>query len=125
MMLVSMYDVQACKCIYAVTSGIMTQAAWPVTGEAVCASRPVKDSIFCGTVTDDWRSWISETANYTVWGGDTDIGSDYGDSGSPIYRRVYAEGVWQNIPVGILTHQNGYFSRVKDALSAWGLAIWA
>jgi hypothetical protein len=48
----------------------MKASATPLTGQAIVFSGARTDAIVTGTVQDDWRSWTSETAGFTVWGGD-------------------------------------------------------
>jgi hypothetical protein len=109
----------------------MRAARDPILNEAVCASMATSDINDCGTVSDDFRSWTSQTLNITVWGGDTSgIGPPIdGDSGSPVYVRLSIPakpGVpahTEFVPIGIMDHENGYFARVQDALSTWGATI--
>lgn len=121
-MRVQMADAQASTLIYG-DGAFMGSAALPVPGEAVCASLAQTNAKKCGTVTDDWWSWTSETANVTVWGGDSNLAPIDGDSGSPIYRKVLLGGDYYFIPIGIMDHENGGFARVVDALNAWNAVI--
>lgn len=123
-MRVAILDSQASNRIYSQLHTGMGSGSLPIVGEAVCASMATSNSIDCGTVSDDWLSWISETAGYTVWGGDTSsIFPIDGDSGSPLYKRVIVGDDTTIYPKGIIDHENGYFARVTDALSAFGATI--
>lgn len=93
--------------------------ACPIVGQAACASRGTTDVIDCGTVRTTWTSWVSNTANITVWGGDmNDVASNPGDSGSPIFDRLTST-LWGT--VGVLNTSGGLFAVLCKAES--GLAI--
>lgn len=93
--------------------------ACPLVGQAACASRGTTDVIDCGTVRTTWTSWVSSTANITVWGGDmNDVSSNPGDSGSPIFDRIDADH-WGT--VGVLNTQGALFAVLCKAET--GLAI--
>jgi hypothetical protein len=97
--------------------------ACPIVGQAACASRGVTNVIDCGTVRTTWTSWVSNTANVTVWGGDmNDVASAAGDSGSPIYDRLTSE-LWGT--VGVLNTTGGLFAvlcKAETGLEITGLA---
>jgi hypothetical protein len=125
-MRVGLYDSQASNLVYARShDGLLgTGQSLPVVGEAVCVSLGKSDEPDCGTVHDDWLSWTSETANYTVWGGDTSgIYPIGGDSGSPLYTVHTVDGQTLVYPKGISTHENGYFARTTDVLDELGATI--
>ncbi|HYO51660.1 hypothetical protein [Archangium sp.] len=93
--------------------------ACPVVGQAACASRGTSNIVDCGTVRTTWTSWVSNTANVVVWGGDMDgVASEPGDSGSPIFDRLDADH-WGT--VGVLNTTGGMFAVLCKAES--GLAI--
>jgi hypothetical protein len=82
--------------------------ACPIVGQAACASRGTSNIVDCGTVRTTWTSWVSNTANVTVWGGDMDaVASEPGDSGSPIFDRIDASH-WGT--VGVLNTTGGMFA---------------
>jgi len=73
----------------------------------VRVARQGSNTIKCGTVQDDWRSWTSETANFTVYGGDMSYSTCCGDSGSPVYRRLPG-GMGDDVrAIGVNDHDNG------------------
>ncbi len=124
-MRIQMPDAQASDLVYSV-GGIMSSAALPVVGEAVCVSKGISNSIQCGTVTSTWTSWTSNDCNpaCTVWGGATSgLTASPGDSGSPIYQTYSAGGDSYIVPVGVLDTAGGLFARVVDALTYWGASI--
>jgi len=109
----------------------MRESRDPILNEAVCASLSVSDINDCGTVSDTYRSWVSETKGYTVYGADTTgIAPITGDSGSPVYTRftMPAKPGWPQhsvfTPLGVMDHENGYFAIVNDALAAWGASMY-
>lgn len=123
-------DAQASRQIY-FEGGVveMKASATPLVGQAISFSGAKTDAIVTGTVTSAWRSWVSTTANpdFTVWGGDASWTTDFGDSGAPVYRKVFVTNPipgWQVTPIGINSHQNGYFARVFDATIAWNLTMY-
>jgi len=122
MMRVQMNDSQASALMYA-DSGDMGDGALPIVNETVFASLGVSNLKKSGTVTDDWTSWTSEYCHVTMWGGDTNISTIPGDSGSPIYRRFSFGGEWYLTPIGIGNTAVGQFGRVRDALNHWGATI--
>lgn len=124
-MRVGLPDAQASNLIYGTShTGTLGSGALPVVNETVCASEGNNNAIDCGTVSDDWTSWTSTTANYVVYGGDTDgIYPIGGDSGSPLFtRRTVGDDIVIQ-PKGIVDTSAGMFARVVDALSAWNAAI--
>lgn len=46
-----------------------------------------------------------------------------GDSGSPVYRRIGIQNEPFFVPIGIFTHEDGYFAKVYDALAHFNVAI--
>ena len=70
-----------------------------------------------------WLSWVSNTANpdITVWGADTTLTSQLGDSGSPVYRRLSNE-LWA---IGTLSNASGKIGRIEDAIDHWGITVWS
>jgi hypothetical protein len=93
--------------------------ACPIAGQAACASRGTSNVVDCGTVRTTWTSWVSNTADIVVWGGDlNDIASEPGDSGSPVFDRLDADH-WGT--VGVLDTSGGMFAVLCKAES--GLAI--
>jgi hypothetical protein len=122
MMRVQMNDAQASALVYG-TSGEMGQSVLPVVNEAVFASLGISNAVKSGKVTDDWTSWHSEYYNKTMWGGDTNIATIPGDSGSPIYRRWSFGGEWYITPIGIVDMATGQFGRVVDAQTHWGFTV--
>jgi hypothetical protein len=121
-------DAQASRQIFDEGSVVQIKAsATPLVGQAIVFSGARTDAIVTGTVQDDWRSWTSETAGFTVWGGDASWTTLKGDSGAPVYRRVFVSSPvpgWEITPIGTNSHQNGYFARVFDAQTAWGLTMY-
>ena len=121
-MLVGMYDDQACDCMY----GSAIAGFWGWIGEAshlgavVKASRAHTDTSTVGTITDEWASWISDKGgNVRVWGLDTDIPSNPGDSGSPVYFSHDGWGV-----VGTLSNSIGRVSYFDSCYIAWEEQCW-
>ena len=99
----------------------------PILNEVVCAPLSMSDANACGTVVDVYRSWVSETMGYTVYGADENgFTPIVGDSGSPVYTRFTMPakpGVPQHsvfTPIGVVDHEKGYFAIVDDALAVWG-----
>lgn len=93
--------------------------ACPIAGQVACASRGTSNVVDCGTVRTTWTSWVSNTADIVVWGGDmNDVLSEPGDSGSPIFDKIDAEH-WGT--VGVLNTSGGMFAVLCKAES--GLAI--
>ena len=115
-MRVSMWDEQASDDIYGDSTNIVGSGT-PTTGETLCASLGWGSNVIkCGTVQSSWRSWVSETAGYTVWGGDMSYSTIPGDSGSPVYRRLPGGSGEDARAIGVNTHQNGYFARLDMSL---------
>lgn len=122
MMRVQMADAQASAVMYG-DSGDMGQSLLPVVNETVRASLGVSNQVKTGTVTDIWQSWTSTYCNKTMYGGDTNISTIPGDSGSPIYRRWSFGGEWFITPIGIADTAVGQFGRVRDAQDHWGFTV--
>lgn len=121
-MRIQMPDTQAGSGIYA-DARLVRGAAYPTSGMPVCTSRGYTNAFNCGTVTSASARWFSDTASYYVWGGDTDLPAQGGDSGSPIYFRSNVSDAYA---VGTLANTFGNFAFVNDALSLLGpLAIYA
>lgn len=118
-MIVGFPDAQASKLIYGEsTQHVLRSARDPITNEGVCFSGAKTGGIVCGTVTDNLRSWVSQTCDCNVWGGDTNLAPLHGDSGAPLYHRAYMPGpdpYWLITPIGIVDHENGYFAWVTAA----------
>lgn len=59
---------------------------------------------------------------------DTNLAPLPGDSGAPLYSRVYVSGdgppYWLNTPIGIVDHENGYFAWVSAAVSELHVTIY-
>ena len=95
----------------------------PLTGQVACASRGHSDVVDCGTVRTTWTSWLSNTGNVVVWGGDlNNIDSIPGDSGSPVYDKLDADH-WGT--VGVLDTASGGFAvlcKAEAGLAITGLA---
>ena len=73
-------------------------------------------------MTSIWVRWFSNTGGYYVWGGDTNLPSAGGDSGSPIYQKAY---LGSGYAVGTLSNTSGNFGLVYRALQGLGpLAIY-
>lgn len=128
-MRVNMPNTQESELIYGVSgSQQIASARDPITNEGVCFSGARTDAVVCGTVTDDFRTWVSETCDCNVWGGDTNLAPNFGDSGAPLYSRTYITGVstpyWLNTPIGIVDHEFGYFASVTAALWSLGVTIY-
>lgn len=122
-MRVSMNDAQASDDIYNDGNNIVGSGS-PATGETLCASLGKgSNTVKCGTVQDDWRSWISETAGYTVWGGDMSYTTVGGDSGSPVYRRLPGGTGDDARAIGVNNHQNGYFARLDQSLDDFAASV--
>ena len=120
---VSMLDVQASDDVYNDGNDIIGMGT-PTTGETLCASLGAgSNAVKCGTVQDDWRSWTSETAGFTVWGGDMSYTTIKGDSGSPVYRRLPGGGGEQRRAIGANSHENGYFARLDVSLDDFGAVV--
>lgn len=123
-MLVQIPDSQASNRIYGSSRKVVGHL-WPAVGHVICASGAETNTIDCGTVTDDWTSWISSTSGFTVWGSSyRDIALTNGDSGAPIYyggptgTDTWAMGVF-----AAFSGSSGWFGRVGDALNAWGASV--
>jgi len=112
-------DAQNSRLIYGVSgTQIITDARDPITNEGACFSGAGTNAVVCGTVTVDFRNWISETCDCEVWGGDTNLAPIPGDSGAPLYHRFWVGGgqnYWKNTPIGIIDHEYGYFAWVTAA----------
>jgi hypothetical protein len=122
-MRVSMNDAQASDDIYNDGNNIVGSGS-PATGETLCASLGKgSNTVKCGTVQDDWRSWISETAGYTVWGGDMSYSTVGGDSGSPVYRRLPGGTGDDARAIGVNDHENGYFARLDQSLDNFAASV--
>ncbi len=122
-MRVQMPDSEASPKIYGEDNLNVTGSGTPVQGETPCASLGAgSNTIKCGVVESAWRSWLSETAGYTVWGGDMSYATIDGDSGSPVYRVVTGSAVTFRA-IGINTHEKGYFARVDLALTSLSVRI--
>lgn len=119
---VSIRDVQAPDDVYNDGNDIIGMGT-PTTGETLCASLGRSATVKCGTVQDDWRSWTSETAGFTVWGGDMSYTTIKGDSGSPVYRRLPGGGGEQRRAIGANDHENGYFARLDMSLDDFGAVV--
>ena len=106
LMRIQMPDAQASGLIYGEPSHPVSGYAYPIVGTPVCASRGKTNVISCGTITAHNTHWISDTANpdYTVWGGDSNIPSSPGDSGSPLYSKPF---VGAAVAIGVLVHEDG------------------
>jgi len=120
-MRVEMPDAQAADDIYSITSNIV---GWrdPVQGEAICASLGNSNSIDCGTVSEDFHSWIGDSCGCTIWGANHDnISTIGGDSGSPI--SVGPGAPYPATGVGIHNRSNGDFARLDDVLDAFGAEL--
>jgi hypothetical protein len=124
-MRVSMQDAEASDDVFNESNNIVGHGT-PTVGETLCASLGKgSNTIKCGTVQDDWRSLISDTANpdITVWGGDMSYTTVGGDSGSPVYRRLPG-GTGDDIrAIGVNAHQNGYFARISTALTSFDATV--
>lgn len=119
-MRVEMPDAQADDQIYGVSSNIV---GWrnPVQGEAICASLGKSNAVDCGTVNDDYLSWISSTCGCTVWGADANgIAIIGGDSGSPI---SVGEIGLAAVAVGLVNTLDGHFARIDDVVDAFGAQL--
>lgn len=93
--------------------------ACPIPGQAACASRGTSNVVDCGTVRTLSTSWLSNTANITVKGGDmNDVLSEPGDSGSPIFDRLDTEH-WGT--VGVLNTSGGLFAILCNAEVGLGI----
>lgn len=82
----------------------------------------------CGTVQDNLRSWVSETCSCNVWGGDASYTPIKGDSGAPVYARVYITSTgspyWSHTPIGVNDHENGGFAYVTAAQWVLGVTVY-
>lgn len=86
-------DAQRSALIYGVSgSQQLTASRSPIQNEGVCFSGAKTNAIVCGTVTAATATWVSQTCGCNVWGGDTNLAPIPGDSGSPLYARVYITG---------------------------------
>lgn len=121
-MRVQMNDSQASALIYA-DSGDMGDGALPVVNETIFASLGISNVKKTGTVTSDWTNWGSDKCGATMWGGDTNLTTIPGDSGSPIYRRFNFGGEWYITPIGVSATAGGAFGRVRDALDHWDATV--
>ena len=122
LMRIQMPDAQASNLIYAEPNYPIRGYVYPQVGIPVCTSRGYTNVISCGTVTSIWVRWYSNTGGYYVWGGDTNLPSAGGDSGSPIYQKV---SLGNGYAVGTLSNTSGNFGLVYRALQGLGpLAIY-
>jgi hypothetical protein len=120
-MRVSMADAQASTKIVG-ESRVINGESYPSVGQAVCDSRGNQDVIDCGTVTSTSARWLSNTANYYVYGGLTDgISQIGGDSGSPLYERFTSTTVFAD---GIVTTSGGNFTIMYDATNGFHANVW-
>lgn len=105
-----------------------TAARDPITGEGICFSGARTDAIVCGTVQDNLRSWVSETCSCNVWGGDASYTPIKGDSGAPVYARVYITSTgspyWSHTPIRVNDHENGGFAYVTAAQWVLGVTVY-
>ena len=117
-MRVGISDVQDSSILYA-SSTPVTAMYDPYNGEGICASRGVSSSSWgCGAVTST-SIWYTPTAGGpTVHGADSSVSIIGGDSGSPM-----VDSYDNYIALGIATTTGGGFTRVEDALSAWGITL--
>lgn len=93
----------------------------PILGGVVCADLGRSDVFICGTVQDDFASWISSNCNCVVYGADSSLNTIPGDSGSPIVASSANNSF--GLAVGISNTANGQFAIVEDALDTWGYRI--
>lgn len=122
-MRVSMFDVQVSDDVYNDGNDIVGMGT-PTTGETLCASLGAGSAtIKCASVQDDWRSWTSDIAGFTVWGGDMGYTTVGGDSGSPVYRRLPLGGGEQRRAIGANDHEFGYFARLDMSLDDFGAVV--
>lgn len=117
---IQMSDAQDSDGIYA-TSHNVSGSRMPINGETVCAALGgTSETIDCGTISDDWKSYFMFECWCNVNGGDTSgISTQGGDSGSPIY--VPGQGF--EIAIGVHSDANGHFARIQDALVHWNATI--
>lgn len=124
-MRVSMSDAQASDDIYGDGNNIVGSGT-PTTGETLCASLGKgSNTVKCGTVQDDWRSWISDTADpdITVWGGDMSYSTVGGDSGSPVYRRLPGGTGDDARAIGVNDNEDGMFARLDQSLDDFAASV--
>lgn len=124
-MRVSMSDAQASDDIYNYGNNIVGSGT-PTTGETLCASLGKgSNTVKCGTVQDDWRSWISDTADpdITVWGGDMSYSTTGGDSGSPVYRRLPGGTGDDARAIGVNANALGMFARLDQSLDDFAASV--
>lgn len=112
-MRVQMSNSQASDSLYDSAASINV-VDWPTTGLWVCASLGRSDSWSCGTVSDNYTSWTGASCSCTIYGGDTTISSQGGDSGSPI-----VDGNLPYSAIGIINAASGEFAIMKDILFDW------
>lgn len=117
MMIVYGPDTQAGRRIYG-ESRTMVSLGFPVQGSSVCASLSKRDTIDCGTITDDFVSYSID--GHVLFGGSysgiTIVG---GDSGSPVYKRLNAT---QTNILGVVSG-GAYFTRTTDVLQNNGYTL--
>ncbi len=123
-MRLSMFDAQASDDIYNTgipnSSSDITGSRAPILNEAACASLGTTNAIDCGTISSTWLSWVSNTAGFTVWGGDTSgISITNGDSGSPLYHLVSGTAV----ALGVIDTAGGLFARLDTSLDDWAASV--
>jgi hypothetical protein len=102
------------------SSSVAVSATWdPYVGEGLCASRGLSDPPWkCGVVEDDYLSWNGAPCNCLIYYGDSSIQQIGGDSGSPI-----VDAYSQYAAIGIGVTNDGLFTRIDDALDAWGYQL--
>jgi hypothetical protein len=115
-------DTQASPFVYG-HSGDMGQPTLPIDNETVYASLGISNVIKTGIVTEVWTNWGSDFCGVVMKGGDTNIGTIPGDSGSPLYRRFSSGGEWYITPIGVMATAAGQFGRVRDAQIHWGFTV--
>ena len=122
-------DTQNSELIYGVSGPQqLTGSRDPITGEGVCFSGAKTDAVKCGTVTAAIYTWTSETCSCSVWGSRSSFSPLHGDSGAPLYSRVYITNTstpyWLNTPLGIVDHEAGMFATVSAAEWTYGVTIY-
>lgn len=118
-------DAEASDNVFGCCGDIVAPYGTPIQGETLCALLAETNAIKCGSVTNTWLSWISDTPNpdIVVKGGDLTITTIDGDSGSPVYRRLQDPNGNQVRAIGVNAAEFGQFARLDTSLDDWGARI--
>lgn len=116
-------DAQSSDDIYGCCLDIVGMGS-PIQFEVLCTSRAQQQDVACGTVTNTWMQYISDTPDpdWVAWGADLTITAIDGDSGSPIWRDVNDVPL-QVRAIGVLAAEFGEFARLNTSLDDWGATV--